>query len=77
MDWENHLIKHIQWSDTIINREAKEHVAREIAAIAKDGETVGSRLRIHRLPDAVRTWHGGFAKNTCASKLSPHPKKSQ
>ena len=41
MDWENHLIKHLQWSDTIINREAKEHVAREIAAIAKDGETVG------------------------------------
>lgn len=42
MDWENDLIKHLQWSDTIINREAKEHVAREIAAIAKDGETVGA-----------------------------------
>ena len=42
MDWENYLIKHLQWSDTIINREAKEHVAREIAAIAKDGETVGA-----------------------------------
>ena len=37
MDWENHLIKHLQWSDSIINREAKEHVAREIAATAKDG----------------------------------------
>ena len=32
MDWENHLIKHLQWSDSIINREAKEHVAREIAS---------------------------------------------
>lgn len=42
MDWENHLIKHLQWSDTIINREAKEHVAREIAATAKDGETIGA-----------------------------------
>ena len=36
MDWENHLIKHLQWSDSIINREAKEHVAREIAATAKE-----------------------------------------
>lgn len=42
MDWENHLIKHLQWSDTIINREAKEHIAREIAATAKDGETIGA-----------------------------------
>lgn len=55
MDWENDLIKHLQWSDTIINREAKEHVAREIAAIAKDGETVGAGSGLHRLPDAVRT----------------------
>lgn len=42
MDWENHLIKHLQWSDTIINREAKKHIAREIAATAKDGETIGA-----------------------------------
>ena len=42
MDWENYLIKHLQWSDSIINREAKEHVAREIAATAKDGETIGA-----------------------------------
>ena len=40
MDWENHLIKHLQWSDSIINREAKEHVAREIAATAKDGDVI-------------------------------------
>lgn len=42
MDWENYLIKHLQWSDSIINREAKEHVAREIAATAKNGETIGA-----------------------------------
>ena len=42
MDWENHLIKHLQWSDSIINREAKEHVAREIAATAKDGDMIGA-----------------------------------
>ena len=42
MDWKNHLIKHLQWSDSIINREAKEHVAREIAATAKDGDVIGA-----------------------------------
>ena len=42
MDWENHLIKHLQWSDSITNREAKEHVAREIAATAKDGDVIGA-----------------------------------
>ena len=42
MDWKNHLIKHLQWSDSIINREAKEHVAREIAATAKDGDMIGA-----------------------------------
>ena len=42
MDWENYLIKHLQWSDSIINREAKEHVACEIAATAKNGETIGA-----------------------------------
>ena len=42
MDWKNHLIKHLQCSDSIINREAKEHVAREIAATAKDGDVIGA-----------------------------------
>ena len=27
MNWENHLIKDLQWSNEIINREAKERVA--------------------------------------------------
>lgn len=54
MDWKNHLIKHLQWSDSIINREAKEHVAREIAATAKDGDVI-EPLRLYSLPDSVRT----------------------
>ena len=33
----NHLIKNLQWSDSIINREAKERIACEIATMAKDG----------------------------------------
>lgn len=55
MDWENHLIKHLQWSDSIINREAKEHVAREIAATAKDGDVIGAWLRLYSLSNSVRT----------------------
>ena len=54
MDWENHLIKHLQWSDSIINREAKEHVAREIAATAKDGDVIGAGS-LYSLSNSVRT----------------------
>lgn len=42
MNWENQLINHLQWSDTITNREAKERVARQIAARAKNGEVIGA-----------------------------------
>ena len=42
MNWENHLIKDLQWSNEIINREAKERVARD-----------RGRLRFHRLPHFV------------------------
>lgn len=42
MNWENHLIERLQWSDTIINKEAKERVARQIAAMAKEGDTIGA-----------------------------------
>lgn len=42
MNWENQLINHLQWSDTITNREAKERVARQIAARAKDGQVLGA-----------------------------------
>lgn len=42
MKWENHLIQDLQWSNEIINREAKERVAREIAATAKTGDVIGA-----------------------------------
>ena len=42
MNWENHLIKDLQWANEIINREAKERVAREIAATAKTGDVIGA-----------------------------------
>ena len=37
MNRKNHLIKNLQWSDSITNREAKERIACEIATMAKDG----------------------------------------
>lgn len=42
MNWENDLIKHLQWSDAITNREAKERVACKVAAMAKEGEVIGA-----------------------------------
>lgn len=42
MKWEDQLIKHLRWSDTIINREEKERVARKIAAMAKDSDVIGA-----------------------------------
>ena len=42
MKWDNQLINHLQWSNAIINREGKEIVAREIAAMAEEGDVIGS-----------------------------------
>ena len=42
MKWDNQLINHLQWSNAIINREGKEIVAQEIAAMAKDGDVIGA-----------------------------------
>lgn len=42
MNWNNHIIKHFQWSNAIINRDAKERVARKIAAKARNGEVLGA-----------------------------------
>ena len=42
MKWENQLIKDLQWSNEITNREAKQRVAREIAATAKAGDIIGA-----------------------------------
>ncbi|WP_455673950.1 ribose 5-phosphate isomerase A [Phocaeicola sp.] len=41
MEWKNSIIKDLQWSDTIINRESKEHVATEIASKAQHGDIIG------------------------------------
>lgn len=42
MKWENHLIEHLQWSDSITNRAGKELAAKDIARLAKDGDTIGA-----------------------------------
>lgn len=42
MKWDNQLINHLQWSNAIINREGKEIVAREIAAMAEEGDVIGA-----------------------------------
>lgn len=42
MKWNNQLINHLRWSDMITNREAKERVARQMAAQAKEGEVIGA-----------------------------------
>ena len=42
MKWDNQLIDHLQWSNTIINREGKENVAREIAEMATNGDVIGA-----------------------------------
>lgn len=41
MEWGKNIIDSLKWSDTIINREGKEKVAREIAAKMKDGQIIG------------------------------------
>lgn len=42
MKWDNQLINHLPWSDAIINRESKEVVARDMAAMAKEGDVIGA-----------------------------------
>ena len=41
MDWQSDIIKNLAWSDTIVNREAKQRVAEKIAAKVKDGDVIG------------------------------------
>lgn len=42
MKWDNTIINRLEWSDNIINREAKEMVGKEIAAKIKDGDVIGA-----------------------------------
>lgn len=41
MEWGNHLIKELQWSNKISNKASKELVAQEIVGLAKDGDVIG------------------------------------
>jgi ribose 5-phosphate isomerase A len=41
MNWQSDIIKNLAWSDTIINREAKQKVADKIAGKVKDGDVLG------------------------------------
>ncbi len=64
MNWENHLIKDLQWSNEIINREAKERVAREIAATAKTGDVIGAGSGSTVYLTLFESWQSGFTKST-------------
>ena len=41
MNWQSNIIENLAWSDTIINREAKQKVAQKIAEKVKDGDVIG------------------------------------
>jgi ribose 5-phosphate isomerase A len=41
MQWQSNLIENLSWSDTIINREAKQKIALKIAEKVKDGDVIG------------------------------------
>ncbi|MFD1019947.1 ribose 5-phosphate isomerase A [Thalassobacillus hwangdonensis] len=41
MGWKNRLANETQWTSEISNREAKEAVAKRVAALVKDGDTIG------------------------------------
>ena len=42
MKWQSDLLSHLQWSDTIINKEGKLKVAQQIADKVKDGDIIGA-----------------------------------
>jgi ribose 5-phosphate isomerase A len=41
MNWQSDIIKTLEWSDTISNKEAKQKVAEKIAEKVKDGDVLG------------------------------------
>lgn len=61
MKWENNLIKHLQWPTAIINQEAKEKVAREIAGKVHNGNIIGAgsgstvHLALFYIADKIKT----------------------
>ncbi|SHL93651.1 ribose 5-phosphate isomerase A [Mucilaginibacter sp. OK098] len=42
MKWNSTLLDHLQWSDTIINQEAKQKVAQQISDKVKTGDIIGA-----------------------------------
>lgn len=60
MKWDNQLIGHLKWSNAITNRVGKEVVARQVAALAKDGDVIGAGsgstvyLTLFALADRIR-----------------------
>ncbi|EXY89163.1 ribose 5-phosphate isomerase A domain protein [Bacteroides fragilis str. 3998T(B)3] len=66
MKWESSLVEHLQWSDTITNRESKEQLARMIAMRVQEGEILG------QVPDRPYIWHcsllpKGYVRKICMS----------
>jgi len=61
MNWQSDLIKNLEWSDTISNKEAKQKVAGQIAAKVKDGDVLGvgsgstSFMAIIAIADKIKT----------------------
>lgn len=41
MEWNNNIVDRLKWSDSIVNRNEKESVAKQIAAKVKDGDVIG------------------------------------
>ena len=67
MKWESSLVEHLQWSDTITNRESKEQLARMIAMRVQEGEIIGGQV-----PDRPYIWHcsllpKGYVRRICMS----------
>ncbi len=54
MKWESSLVEHLQWSDTITNRESKEQLARMIAMRVQEGGDYWGRFRIDRISGIAR-----------------------
>ena len=67
MKWESSLVEHLQWSDTITNRESKEQLARMIAMRIRE------LLRSQKVVDKeTYIWHcsllpKGYVRRICMS----------
>ena len=61
MNWQSDIVKNLAWNDNIINREAKQKVAEEIAAKVKNGDVIGvgsgstSYLALIAIAEKVKT----------------------